>query len=121
MSDTNTNTHFLVEIPEEKRDELRDFVQGLNPGAENPMEMALGEGNRTAPMDTAELFYGELLEYRPGMTPWDELEQSTRRGIASMLVDNRDFQFSDLYGVDWEEVSGLIRECYPETCGGEEK
>ena len=114
------NTHYIVEIPPDRREELQQAVMAMNHGghAETPREVIMGDAHRSAGLDEVEYFYDERIrEEYPQLRPWDDLDMETQRGVASIMADSRDYQFSDIHRVDWEELYGLITESYPDAVG----
>ena len=107
-----------MEIPQEKQDQLLQAVLSLNPDAREPAQVILGDANRVARLDDVRYFHDDMLRERyPQLRTWGELDQETQRGIASAMADSRDWQFSDLYQVDYEELYGLIIQSYPDAVG----
>ena len=112
------NTKYIVTIPEEKRDDLQRVVKELNPRDSALVEVVWGEGSRTAVLSLVEEFWEDQLRERcPQLRHWEDLDPDTQRRVAFMMADSRDWQFCDLYRVDWAEMYGLIIQSFPEAVG----
>lgn len=114
------NARYIVTVPEEKRDGLQEAMRELNPGESALVEVVMGEGGRTAVLSFVEEFWEDRLRERyPQLRHWKNLDPDTRRQAAFMMADSRDWQFSDLYRVDWEEMYRLITQSCPDAVGPE--
>lgn len=111
-------TSYIVTVGEEKREELQRAVTEMNHGDGALVEIAWGEGSRTAVLSAVEEFWEDRLRERyPQLRHWEDLEADTRRRVAFLMADSRDWQFADLYRVDWEEMYGMVIESNPEAVG----
>ncbi len=109
---------YIVTIPNDKAEELHQALTSLAPKMPAPEEVILGETHRVARIIEAQVFYDERLrEECPQLRPWEDLDQETRSTIAFMMADSRDYQFGDLYQVDWDELYTRIAESSPDAVG----